>query len=46
VFVDDASRYAVVVPVADERGESASWAVELAVAVMARCHTLPVSPMA
>jgi transposase InsO family protein len=32
VFVDDASRYAVVVPVADERGESASWAVELAVA--------------
>jgi transposase InsO family protein len=32
VFVDDASRYAVVVPVADERAESASWAVELAVA--------------
>ena len=32
VFVDDASRYAVVVPVADERGASASWAVELAVA--------------
>jgi len=32
VFVDGASRYAVVVPVADERGESASWAVELAVA--------------
>ena len=32
VFVDDASRYAVVVPVADERGPSASWAVELAVA--------------
>jgi transposase InsO family protein len=32
VFVDDASRYAVVVSVADERGESASWAVELAVA--------------
>lgn len=32
VFVDDASRYAVVVPVPDERGESASWAVELAVA--------------
>jgi transposase InsO family protein len=31
VFVDDASRYAVVVPVADERGESAAWAVELAV---------------
>ncbi len=30
VFVDDASRYAVVVPVADERGESASWAVEMA----------------
>jgi transposase InsO family protein len=32
VFVDDASRYAVVVPVADERAESASWALELAVA--------------
>jgi transposase InsO family protein len=32
VFVDDASRYAVVVSVADERGDSASWAVELAVA--------------
>jgi transposase InsO family protein len=32
VFVDDASRYAVVVPVADERAESAAWAVELAVA--------------
>ena len=32
VFVDDASRYAVVVPVADERAETASWAVELAVA--------------
>ena len=32
VFVDDASRFAVVIPVADERGESASWAVELAVA--------------
>jgi transposase InsO family protein len=31
VFVDDASRYAVVVPVADERAESASGAVELAV---------------
>jgi transposase InsO family protein len=31
VFVDDASRYAVVVPVGDERGESAAWAVELAV---------------
>ena len=31
VFVDDASRYAVVVPVADERAASASWAVELAV---------------
>jgi transposase InsO family protein len=31
VFVDDASRYAVVVPVADERAESASWAFELAV---------------
>jgi transposase InsO family protein len=35
VFVDDASRYAVVVPVADERGESASWAVEQAVAKFA-----------
>jgi transposase InsO family protein len=32
VFVDDASRYAVVVPVADERTTSAAWAVELAVA--------------
>jgi transposase InsO family protein len=32
VFVDDASRYAVVVPVADERGDSAAWAVEQAVA--------------
>jgi transposase InsO family protein len=32
VFIDDASRYAVVVPVADELGESAAWAVELAVA--------------
>ena len=31
VFVDDASRYAVVVPVADERGQSASWAVEQAI---------------
>ena len=31
VFVDDASRYAVVVPVADERAESASWAVEQAI---------------
>ncbi len=31
VFVDDASRYAVVIPVADERAESAAWAVELAV---------------
>lgn len=30
VFIDDASRYAVVVPVADERSESAAWAVELA----------------
>jgi transposase InsO family protein len=30
VFVDDASRYAVVVPVADERSDSAAWAVELA----------------
>ena len=36
VFVDDASRYAVVVPVADERGQSASWAVELAVARFAQ----------
>ncbi|MEX2134734.1 MAG: IS481 family transposase, partial [Acidimicrobiia bacterium] len=35
VFVDDASRYAVVVPVADERGESAAWAVELAAAQFA-----------
>jgi len=35
VFVDDASRYAVVVPVADERGESASWAVELAIGCFA-----------
>jgi transposase InsO family protein len=35
VFVDDASRYAVVVPVADERGESASWAVEQAVSQFA-----------
>jgi transposase InsO family protein len=32
VFVDDASRYAVVVPVIDERSESAAWAVELAAA--------------
>jgi transposase InsO family protein len=32
VFVDDASRYAVVVPVADERSESAAWAVEVAAA--------------
>ena len=32
VFVDDASRYAVVVPVADERTDTAAWAVELAVA--------------
>jgi transposase InsO family protein len=32
VFVDDASRYAIVVPVADERAESAAWAVEIAVA--------------
>ncbi len=31
VFVDDASRYAVVVPVADERADSASWAVEQAI---------------
>jgi len=35
VFVDDASRYAVVVPVADERAASASWAVELAVSQFA-----------
>jgi len=35
VFVDDASRYAVVVPVADERSESAAWAVELAAAQFA-----------
>ena len=32
VFVDDASRYAVVIAVPDERGESASWAVEVALA--------------
>ena len=32
VFVDDASRYAIVVPVADERAESAAWAVEVAIA--------------
>jgi transposase InsO family protein len=32
VFVDDASRHAVVVPVADERAESAAWALELAIA--------------
>jgi transposase InsO family protein len=31
VFVDDASRYAVVVPVADERGAAASWAAEIAI---------------
>jgi transposase InsO family protein len=31
VFVDDASRFAVVVPVGDERSESAAWALELAV---------------
>jgi len=31
VFIDDASRYAVAVPVPDERGESAAWAVEQAV---------------
>ncbi len=35
VFIDDASRYAVVVPVADERAESASWAVEVAIAKFA-----------
>jgi transposase InsO family protein len=35
VFVDDASRYAVVVSVADERGESASWAVEQAISQFA-----------
>jgi transposase InsO family protein len=32
VFVDDASRFAVVVSVADERAESAAWAVEVAIA--------------
>ena len=32
MFVDDASWYAVVVQVVDERGDSASWVVELAVA--------------
>ena len=31
VFVDDASRYAVVVPVADERGAAAAWAAEVAI---------------
>lgn len=31
VFIDDASRYGVVVPVGDERAESASWAVEQAI---------------
>jgi transposase InsO family protein len=36
VFVDDASRFAVVVPVADERAASASWAVELAVTQFAQ----------
>lgn len=35
IFVDDASRYAVVVPVTDERTTSAAWAVELAVAEFA-----------
>ena len=35
VFIDDASRYAVVVPVADERAERASWAVEVAIAKFA-----------
>lgn len=32
VFIDDASRCAVVVPVADERGASAAWALEVAAA--------------
>ena len=32
MFVDDASRYAIVVPVADERAESGAWAVEMAIA--------------
>ena len=32
VFVDDASRYAVVVPVVDEQAESAAWAIEQAIA--------------
>ena len=36
VFIDDASRLAVVVPVADERAASASWAVELAVTQFAQ----------
>lgn len=40
VFVDDASRYAVVVPVADERGENAAWAVELAVEVGIRIERM------
>src|SRR5436309_1360083 len=31
-FVGDAGRYAVVVPVVDERTETAAWAVELAAA--------------
>lgn len=43
VFVDDASRYAVVVPVNDERSESASWAVELAVAQFAEVTKSQVS---
>jgi transposase InsO family protein len=35
VFVDDTSRYAVVVPVADERGAAASWAAEIAISQFA-----------
>jgi len=35
VFVDDASRYAVVVPVADERGAAAAWAAEIAISQFA-----------
>lgn len=35
-FVDDASRQVVVMPVAHERGEIASWDVELAVTSSSR----------
>ena len=35
VFIDDASRYAIVVPVVDERAEGAAWAVEVAIAKFA-----------